>query len=283
MERLEEIKKLLLIFMDILGEGFCELLELKPGTYRSQKSKILHTKDFEIIKEFLQTVETQIQKLAKTQLIIEDNEIHCRDTGADKLLVPFLFLDEYIHLLHIMVYQEIARSDTIEVVLNACLCCCDSQDNTFIKESYIIKKHFLNEKYMESICRNFRDEYYSVCRDVINNRKKGSSFFEWPIRNLTETIEIDDWCDGTVNERTIERMKTETGSRRWATIKDLISIEACDRFTNDQEKLKEYEIFQARLLMAYLLENFVNSKTLQKEYNKKYLYELLDKGLHYKS
>ena len=68
--------------MDILGEGFYELLELKPGTYRNKKNKIAHATTLNPIKDFIRNAEIQIQKLAKTQVIIEDNEIYCRDTGC---------------------------------------------------------------------------------------------------------------------------------------------------------------------------------------------------------
>ena len=42
---------------------------------------------------------------------------------------------------------------------------------------------------------------------------------------------------------------------------------------------KKGKIFQARLLMAHLLENIVNSYVLQKEYSYNNLVELLKKGI----
>jgi len=76
-------------------------------------------------------------------------------------------------------------------------------------------------------------------------------------------------------------MKGEKGPRLWSSISDIISIAACDRYHKDEGLLKEFEIFQARILMAYFLENFVYSKTLLKEYEQADLYQMLKNGLEY--
>ena len=68
----------------------------------------------------------------------------------------------------------------------------------------------------------------------------------------------------------------------YSVCRDVISLEACDRYRNDENILKEYEIFQARILMAHFLENFVNFKTLLKNYKQVDLNQLLKDGLEYK-
>lgn len=287
MERLEEIRKLVLIFMDILGEGFYDLLNLKPGTYRRIKSNISKSKNIRPIKSFIIHTENKIQKFAKTQDIVDDNEIYCRDTGSDKLLVPFLFLDEYLHLLSLMTFNNMELM-SFEQVLNTCLSCCNSQDDSYLQApdknmDYLFEKKLIKKEeydnFYEVKRRSFRKEYYSVCRDVITYFTTESSFYDWPIRKLSESIKMMKWNDEIISSRTIDRMKNEIGSRRWASIKDLISIKACERFRKNEEQLKQFEIFQARLLMAHLLENIVNSYVLQKEYSYNNLVELLKKGI----
>ena len=283
MERLEKIKQLVLIFLDIIGEGFNELLDLKPGTYRKYKADILATKDIHLIEKNLININSNIQKLTKTRGPLEDNEVYCRNIGSDKLLVPFYFLQEFLSLLILMISQNMEIM-SIEEVLSSCLNLCNCPDESELQEPDEISYFFLKRKlitkeeydsFYEFKRRSFRKEYYSVCRDVINNRKKDASFFEWPIRKVSETIKINDWNDDIVSSRTIDRMKNETGLRRWSSVKDWISICACDRFRKNEEKLKEYEIFQSRILMAYFFENLVNSETLLKIHKQDYLYELL--------
>ena len=293
MKQLKDIKHLLLIFMDILGEGFSELLELKPGTYRNKKNKITHATTLNPIKDFIRNAEIQIQKLAKTQVIIKDNEIYCRDTGSDKLLVPFLFIDEYIHLLNLLVFDGLPDSNTFEDILNLCLFWCNCHDDSFLQEpdnntELLLEMKLISQEqynqFMEFKRRSFRKEYYSACRDVINNRKEGKSFYDWPVRKVSETIKTIDWNndDDIVSSRTVDRMKNKPGLRRWGSIKNIISVNACDRYREEETLLKEYEVFQARILMAYFLENLVNSEVLLKEYTQDHLYELLKTGLCYK-
>ena len=290
MERIKAIKHLVLIFMDILGEGFFEILALKPGTYRRQKSDIINTKNIEPIKHFITTAENQIQKLTKTQGPLEDNEIYCRNTGSDKLLIPFLFLDEFIHLMSLMVNSDFNLM-SFEDVLNFCIYWCNCHDDSYLQNpdpgmKDLLERKIISQKqydeFQEFKTRSFRKEYYYVYRDVVNNRNSEASFFEWPIRKVSETIKIEEWNDDITSSRTIDRMKAETGSRRWNSVKDWVSIKACDRFHGKEEKLKEYEVFQSRILMAYLLENLVNSELLLKKFSQEELYTLSIKGLSYK-
>ncbi len=291
MKQFEEIKEFTMILMDILGEGFYDIVELSPENYRKYRFEISKAQDIEHIRKFLHLASEQIQKFAKTQINIDDNEMFCCDTGSDKLLVPFYFIDEYIHLLF-RIIDGFEISGTEEFI-SICISWCNCHDDSALQEpdenyENLFKKGLVPVKEYKKFCefkkRSFRKEYYSVCRDVINNRKDNASFFDWPLRKLSETLNTLDWNenDGLISSRTIERMKGEKGSRRWSTIKDIISISACDRYRTNDKVLKEYEIFQARILMAYFLENFVNSKTLLKSYKQADLYNLLENGLVYK-
>ena len=286
MERLEEIKKLVLILNDILGEGFYDFLELNENTFRQYKSKIAKATDVTIIKRFIGIIDDKIQKLAKTRDIPKDNEIYCKDTGSDKLYIPFCFIDEYIHLLYLIIAG--GKIWTIEEILKLCFILSINQDDSYLQqpdknfdEAY--KNGFIKEdeykEFYENKRRNFREEYYSVCKDVVRNRKENSSFFAWPIHILSKTIKTENWNDDIISNRTIDRMKNKKGSRRWKTINDLISTQACERFKDNEEILKEYEVFQARILMAYFLENLVNSETLLQNFEQKDLYDLVYKGV----
>ena len=291
MEKINEIKQLTLVLMDILGKGFCDVVELSSVNYRQYRFDISNANDFEPIKKFLKLAAQQIQKFAKTQDIPYDNEIYCRDTGSDKLLVPFYFIDEYIHLLYRL--MEGLELSGLKEFISICIAFCNSQDENALQApdentERLYKQVLYPEKEYKAFCdfkrRSFRKEYYSVCRDVINNRGDDSSFFDWPLREISNTVNTLDWNDDgeLVSSRTIERMKCEKGTRLWSSISDVISIAACDRYHKNEDDLKEFEIFQARILMAYFFENFVYSKTLLKEYDQADLYQLLKDGLEYK-
>ena len=291
MTQLNEIKQLTLVLMDILGKGFCDVVELSSENYRQYRHDILTANNYEPIRKFLKLAAQQIQKFAKTQDIPDDGEIFCRDTGSDKLLVPFYFIDEYIHLLFRLISG--LELSGLKEFISICISFCNSQDDSALQApdettERLYKQGLYPEEEYKAFCefkrRSFRKEYYSVCRDVINNRVEDSSFFDWPLREISNTINTLDWNDDDelVSSRTIERMKGEKGTRLWSSISDVISIAACDRYHKDESTLKEYEIFQARILMAYFLENFVYSKTLRDEYKQEDLYQLLKDGLEYK-
>ena len=291
MTQLNEIKQLTLVLMDILGKGFCDVVELSSENYRQYRHDILTANNYEPIRKFLKLAAQQIQKFAKTQDITDDGEIFCRDTGSDKLLVPFYFIDEYIHLLFRLISG--LELSGLKEFISICISFCNSQDDSALQAldettERLYKQGLYPEEEYKAFCefkrRSFRKEYYSVCRDVINNRGEDSSFFDWPLREISNTINTLDWNDDDelVSSRTIERMKGEKGTRLWSSISDVISIAACDRYHKDESTLKEYEIFQARILMAYFLENFVYSKTLRDEYKQEDLYQLLKDGLEYK-
>ena len=291
MDMINEIKQLTLVLMDILGKGFCDVVELSPENYRQYRFDVSNANDFMPIQKFLRIVASQIQKFAKTQNIPDDGEVFCRDTGSDKLLVPFYFIDEYIHLLFRLI--DNLELSSLKEFISICISFCNSQDDSALQAQdetteRLYKQGLYPEKEYKSFCefkrRSFRKEYYSVCRDVINNRGEESSFFDWPLREISNTVNTLDWNDDgeLVSSRTIERMKGEKGTRLWSSISDVISIAACDRYYKDEDTLKEFEIFQARILMAYFFENFVYSKTLLKEYDQADLYQLLKDGLEYK-
>ena len=291
MAQLNEIKQLTLVLMDILGKGFCDVVELSSGNYRQYRHDIITANNYEPIRKFLKLAAQQIQKFAKTQDIPDDGEIFCRDTGSDKLLVPFYFIDEYIHLLFRLISG--LELSGLKEFINICISFCNSQDDSALQApdettERLYKQGLYPEEEYKAFCefkrRSFRKEYYSVCCDVINNRGEESSFFDWPLREISNTINTLDWNDDDelVSSRTIERMKGEKGTRLWSSISDVISIAACDRYHKDESTLKEYEIFQTRILMAYFLENFVYSKTLRDEYKQEDLYQLLKDGLEYK-
>lgn len=291
MEKIEGIKQLTLALMDILGKGFCDVVELSPENYRQYRFNISSAKDFVPIQKFLKIATSEIQKFAKTQDIPDDGEIYCRNTGSDKLLVPFYFIDEYIHLLfRLMSGLELSG---LKEFISICISFCNSLDDSALQApdettERLFKEGLYPEEDYKVFCefkrRSFRKEYYSVCRDVINNRDKEDSFFYWPLCEISKTVNTLDWNDENelVSSRTIERMKGEKGPRLWSSLSDVISIAACDRYHKEESTLKEFEIFQARILMAYFLENFVYSKTLLKEYNQADLYQLLKDGLEYK-
>ena len=291
MDKINEIKQLTLVFMDILGKGFCDVVELSPENYRQYRFDISNAKDFVPMQKFLRIATSQIQKFAKTQNIPDDGEVFCRDTGSDKLLVPFYFIDEYIHLLYkLMDGLELAG---LKEFISICISFCNLHDDSSLQApdkttERLFKQGLIPEKEYKDFCefkrRSFRKEYYSVCRDVINNRNEETSFFYWPLCEISNTVNSLDWNDDDelVSSRTIERMKGEKGTRLWSSISDVISIAACDRYHKDEDTLKEFEIFQARIFMAYFFENFVYSKTLLKEYDQADLYQLLKDGLEYK-
>ena len=291
MAQLNEIKQLTLVLMDILGKGFCDVVELSSENYRKYRHEIVIANNYEPIQKFLTLAAQQVQKFAKTQNIPDDGEIFCRDTGSDKLLVPFYFIDEYIHLLFRLISG--LELSGLKEFISICISFCNSQDDSALQApdettDSLYKQGLYPEEEYKAFCefkrRSFRKEYYSVCRDVINNRGEDSSFFDWPLREISNTINTLDWNDDDelVSSRTIERMKGEKGTRLWSSISDVISIAACDRYHKDESTLKEYEIFQSRILMAYFLENFVYSKTLRDEYKQEDLYQLLKDGLEYK-
>ena len=291
MEKIREIKQLTLVLMDILGKGFCDVVELSSENYRKYRFDIINANDLKPIKRFLNLAAQQIQKFAKTQDIPDDNEIYCRNTGSDKLLVPFYFIDEYIHLLYRVI--EGLELSNLKELINICIAFCNSQDDSALQApdeatERLFKQGLYPEKEYKAFCefkrRSFRKEYYSVCRDVINNRSEESSFFDWPLREISNTINSLYWNDDEelVSSRTIDRMKGEKGTRLWKSISNIISITACDRYHKDESILKEFEIFQARILMAYFFENFVYSKTLLQEFKQADLYQMLKEGLVYK-
>lgn len=291
MEKINGVKQLTLVLMDILGKGFCDVVELSSVNYRQYRFDISNTNSFGPIKKFLKLAAQQIQKFAKTQDIPDDNEIYCRNTGSDKLLVPFYFIDEYIHLLYRL--MEGLELSGLKEFVSICIALCNSQDDSALQApdetiERLYKQGLYPKKDYEVFCefkrRSFRKEYYSVCRDVIIKRNEESSFFDWPLREISNTINTLDWNDDDelVSSRTIERMKGEKGPRLWSSISDIISIAACDRYHKEESILKEFEIFQARILMAYFFENFVYSKTLLEEYEQSDLYLMLKDGLNYK-
>ena len=119
---------------------------------------------------------------------------------------------------------------------------------------------------------SFRPEYYTVIYDVFTNSKGNKTFYKWVIDEFYNSINNKEIADKILNHifvsnsetekisTTFEKMKYEPGLRTWNTIDSLIQNEWNDKtlteiLKSDSECLRIYQIFQSRMLVAYLFEN----------------------------
>lgn len=118
----------------------------------------------------------------------------------------------------------------------------------------------------------FRPEYYTAIYDVVTNSKENKTFYKWVIDDFYENIgnkaDSDKILKHSFGENrdtneistTFEKMKYEPGIRTWNTIDSLVQNEWNDNalmktLKLNGEYLRIYQIFQARMLVAYLFEN----------------------------
>lgn len=121
----------------------------------------------------------------------------------------------------------------------------------------------------------FRSEYYSALWDVVENGEGNKTFYKWPIDELYKGC--DKGCDKEKKEKideimrqvfgdtdgnistTFGKLKDESGVRRWTTFDKLFQNELNDEklkaLLQDDNLLEKYQVFQSRMINAFVLEN----------------------------
>ena len=140
-----------------------------------------------------------------------------------------------------------------------------SEFESEFKRGLLTNEEYECQKNWEIRC--FRHEYGTSMNDVRFNKKENRTFFKWAIdefyKNAGNADEIVKYVfgenDGSVST-SFEKLKYESGKRKWKTFEKLFKNELKDNILmdllKDDETLKAYEIFQSRMLSAYFLENF---------------------------
>lgn len=124
------------------------------------------------------------------------------------------------------------------------------------------------KEYIEQVQQVFRPEYYSALWDVVENGEGNKTFYKWPIDELYKGCDkekIDEIIkyvlrdnDGNIST-TFEKLKCESGVRRWTTFDKLFQNELNDEklkaLLQDDNLLEKYQVFQSRMINAFVLEN----------------------------
>ena len=134
---------------------------------------------------------------------------------------------------------------------------------------------FLTEEEKEEISwrkQAFRPEYYSALWDVVEHGTGNKTFYKWPIDELykdkgCDKEKIDEIIKYVFGENyedrsissTFEKLEYESGVRRWTTFDKLFQNELKDEKLNgmlqDGNLLEKYQVFQSRMINAFVLEN----------------------------
>lgn len=124
------------------------------------------------------------------------------------------------------------------------------------------------QEYVEHVQQVFRSEYYSALWDVVAHGAGNKPFYKWPIDELYKGCDekkVDEIIrhvfgdnDGNIST-TFGKLKEESGVRRWTTFDKLFQNELNDEklkaLLQDDNLLEKYQVFQSRMINAFVLEN----------------------------
>ena len=288
------------IFLKATGEGFCEVLFTENNNERGENSNNFKQKLSKMRKgdgSALFYVYKKIDNSISNFYNLNESEIFCEHLGSDKYFVfGFEIWDAFSRRIEVLLnseyyeYIEGKKEDFIAYILTDSL---TSSIKRIISKDAFNKPMEENQNIIYSLPKDeifkqweercFRNEYYTSFSDVLANLGQNKTFYKWPIDEFKITSKegfnsiislIFEESDSTIDS-TIEKMKYESGSRKWTTLEKL--------FKNEQEiaKLKDrlehngllakYQVFQSRMLAAFFWENlrailpgYVNKKNSSK-------------------
>ncbi len=110
--------------------------------------------------------------------------------------------------------------------------------------------------------RCFRPEFYSSFSDVLKEARNNKTFYKWPLKELkkaTTNKQYDYIIEEAFKNYNIEKLKSESGARRWTAFEKLFKNEQIMGYGKNLDEmnvLQNYQIFQSRMFAAFFLENF---------------------------
>lgn len=259
MESFEYNITLLDIFLKAMGEGFPEKVLccddynenlFKQNVYKMKQGYI------EWFYEIKECVRSGLLSLVDG--IVSGSTKYCEDDGSDKYsnLVFLLWqsLDFFYEEKEVVLSYELAQW-----LIKSCKkepCDVPVQDPEHDLESQRIIKEA------------FRPEYSSALWDVVANGVKNKTFFKWPIESMYKECEKEQVNevikyvfgenDGNVTS-SFEKLKYESGRRRWSTFDKLFQNERKNdelkKLLEENMLLEKYQVFQSRMIIALFLEN----------------------------
>lgn len=156
--------------------------------------------------------------------------------------------------------------------------CEKEHDDSCVVESLLTRENMRlldsgeQKEYVEHVQQVFRSEYYSALWDVVERGAGNKTFYKWPIDELYKECDgqkqkIDEIIKYVFGENyedrsissTFEKLEYESGVRRWTTFDKLFQNELKDEKLNgmlqDGNLLEKYQVFQSRMINAFVLEN----------------------------
>lgn len=282
---------LLRIFLKAMGEGFPERVLCFDGFHRTEgwygilygrndmkgiglsnfKQKVRKMKkgDIKCAREIKRLLLDGLERLVNGK-IIDSLAVYSHEEESDKytnlyygLRFPYscqenFFYEEDEAVLTYLITRWLVEGCEKEGVVD-----CDIADFELKLMSEKEKKEQISWRKMA-----FRPEYYSALWDVVENGEGNKTFYKWPIEELYKGCDkekIDEIIkyvlrdnDGSIST-TFEKLKYESGVRRWTTFDKLFQNELNDEklkaLLQDDNLLEKYQVFQSRMINAFVLEN----------------------------
>lgn len=279
MERTPYNIALLDIFLQALGEGFAKNVlcfegngGLDPNNFKQKVSK-MREGNIKQANEVGSSVSTGLFRFVDGAAT-DSTEKYCRKEASDKYTNLYrrlwwsldfrtenFFYEENEAVLAYQVAQWLVKSCEKEAG-----CSIDPRDVPGYQTLTLEDR----KKYDEQVQQVFRSEYYSALWDVVERGAGNKTFYKWPIDELYKECDgqkqkIDEIIryvfgdnDGNVSS-TFKKLKVESGVRRWTTFDKLFQNELKDDALKaklqDGNLLEKYQVFQSRMINAFVLEN----------------------------
>lgn len=275
------------IFLQALGEGFPECVVCFDGNNR--KGKPLTSNNFKQkvhkMRAGNKTQAMEVRENVSTGLFrlvggaaTDSTAKYCRKEASDKYTNLYRRLwwsldfptenfsyEECTAVLAYLVARWLVKS------------CEKEHDDSCVVESLLRPENMRlldsgeQQEHVEHVQQVFRSEYYSALWDVVAHGAGNKPFYKWPIDELYKGCDkekkekIDEIMrqvfgdnDGNVST-TFEKLKYESGVRRWTTFDKLFQNELKDEELNGMLQngnlLEKYQVFQSRMINAFVLEN----------------------------
>lgn len=272
------------IFLQALGEGFPECVVCFDGNNR--KGKPLTSNNFkQKVHKMRAGNKTQAMEVSgnvSTGLFrfvdgaaTDSTEKYCRKEASDKYTNLYrrlwwsldfrtenFFYEENEAVLAYQVAQWLVKS------------CEKEHDDSCVVESLLRPENMRlldsgeQQEYVEHVKQVFRSEYYSALWDVVAHGAGNKTFYKWPIDELYKGCDekkVDEIIrhvfgdnDGNVSS-TFKKLKVVSRAKQWTTFDKLFQNELKDEELKaklqDGNLLEKYQVFQSRMINAFVLEN----------------------------
>lgn len=255
------------IFLKAMGDGFSD----KVICYEQDGKKICSPENFrqKILKMRKEKDTCEVARLVQEGcrrfVGLDETEKYCVCRGSDKYTKFFRGLWTEFNFYHESFSHEKEENILAYLITQWLILSCK-------KES--CPEYETNDP---SIKELFRPEYYSAMWDVVSNRKNNkTTFYKWPIdefyggtkENTPERIQIEKIIGCVFSEKdniinsSFGKLKSESGKRKWNTMDTLFQNENgvpnLKSLLDKDNILEKYQIFQARMIIAFFLENLLS-------------------------